>query len=139
MFIRKRTINGHTYYSREERYWCTITKKVKSRYLGSVDWSYTLRGDGRQPSSEEVNAEIARKEQAERSAKEREFSQAKFLEDAPRRFGPNDRVRLTNKATGVNAERTITRIMEDGSILVRDDISGIPYKFNAETEVVPVV
>jgi hypothetical protein len=80
MFIRKRTINGRTYYSREERWWDPVTKKVKSRYLGRVDWAYTLRGDGRQPSSEEVNAEIARKEQAERSAKEREFSQAKFLE-----------------------------------------------------------
>ena len=42
-------------------------------------------------------------------------------------YGPNDVVMLTDKTTGRTAERTVVRV--DGNVIVvRDSVSGIPYK-----------
>lgn len=46
-------------------------------------------------------------------------------------YGPNDRIMLTDKATGKTAERIVKRVDGD-TVVVMDDVSGIPYKASPE-------
>ena len=105
MFIRtkRQRKNGrvYTYRVREERYWDSAAKKVRSRYLGRVDDAdeaieCALRAAERhacevEKYQRELFGETAM-ERLAREAKEREWTQEKFLENTkgPAEAGPEN-------------------------------------------------